>query len=90
MSNDVGFEKRFRNFADVNKVIEKIETACAEDDPFDVLMACIGIILLVNKPDITREQMEKGILQTSEWVALYTTTDLDGEIATKTPNNKVN
>lgn len=59
--------------SDIQRVVGKIKAAVAEEDEDAILMACLSIALIFQCPDITHEQLAKGVRGCSEWIALYTT-----------------
>lgn len=64
-------KQHFVQGSKVKRLVTRIKAVCQGEDPELVLMACLSLILVIQHPDISVEDLQKGVMGTSEWVALF-------------------
>lgn len=67
------------SFEDVNDVIRKLAPVLNGIDPDLILISCLSIVFLLQRPDIHPEVISDGIRQVSEFVTLYLSKE-DGKV----------
>lgn len=68
--NDIiGIQKHLMDPTAVKEAIDVINDACEHLDPLAVMVACLGIVLYINNPDITTEELHEGIKDVSAYIA---------------------
>ena len=56
---------------DVGEVVEVIGNVLKGVDEMLVLSACLSMAILISRPEATSQELEKGVMGVSEWIALY-------------------
>ena len=56
---------------EVGEVVSVIGKVLEDVDPMLVLSACLAMSILISRPEATTEELEKGVMGVSEWIALY-------------------
>lgn len=56
---------------DIDSTVRKIVVMVEGIQPNVVLMSCIAIVLMIEKPHITGAELKEGIMETSRWITEY-------------------
>jgi hypothetical protein len=70
---------------ELGTVSEMIGTAVIGMPENHIVMGCLSMILFLQYPDITKDEMVRGLKDVSEWITLYLST-----LSEKTDPAKVN
>lgn len=56
---------------EVEKIVQAMESAIGDKPPFMVLMACLSLALILQHPDISVEELQRGVKDSSQFIALW-------------------
>lgn len=60
--------------AQLERIVMMMETTLKNENKNHVMMACLSLVLILQVPDISGQQLIDGVRDVSEWVALYAST----------------
>jgi hypothetical protein len=56
---------------EIGEVIAKIEEATMGVPEKNLLMACLSIVILMQVPRISAQELADAVLKTSQWISMY-------------------
>ena len=56
---------------EVGEAVSLIGQILEDRDPMLVLSACLAMAVLISMPEASSEELDKGVMGASEWIALY-------------------
>lgn len=58
--------------AELGRILGKLRTAIQDDDePFSIVMGSLALAMIVQRPELTVDQIIKGVSDMSQWLAYY-------------------
>ena len=57
--------------AEIGRIVEEVSPILSKEDPSHVLMACLSLAFVVQDPDITPDDLARGVRSASEHIALF-------------------
>lgn len=57
--------------AELERLINAMERVLVGEREQHIVMACLALVISLQVPDITSEQLAKGVKGASEWIALF-------------------
>lgn len=57
--------------AEIGRIVDEVTPILGKEDPIHVLMACLSLAIVVQDPEITPEDLARGVKETSEFIACF-------------------
>lgn len=70
---------------EIHKIVSAIEPILVNVDRAHIIIACLSIALTVSKPDITPEQLQAAVRDTSQYICMILE-----EVDPSTPQERMN
>lgn len=56
---------------EIEEIINEIAPIIQDKPSAHVMMACLALAMIIQHPDIEPEDLQRGVKEASEWMALY-------------------